>query len=192
MDRTSESSVALGERLKRVRELKGLSQREMGRRAGITNSNISMIEQGLISPSITSLERLLAVIPMSLEQFFTWNPSVAEGQVFRAESLKSVEELGAGLHVQKLHAQSLSLADDNALSLVHCVLEPGSDTGARSRKEPYSLLAWLLKGEVELTMGVRVFSLVENDGFYLPAQQIYRLRNFTQLEAVLIWARDPK
>ncbi len=189
MEKTSESSVALGRRLKQVRELNGMSQRELGRRAGVTNSNISMIEQGLVSPSVTSLERLLAVIPMSLEQFFTWDPETAEGQVFRAESFVRVKAPGAGLQIQRLPAASLTLANEPLIYLERCCFAPGSDTGAQSRKETQVLVGWLLEGELQLSMGASVFSLSKNDGFYLPAQQLYRLRNLTEVDAILMWTR---
>lgn len=189
MDKTSESSIALGQRLKQVRQLKGLSQRELGRRAGVTNSNISMIEQGLISPSVTSLERLLAVIPMSLEQFFTWNPEAAEERVFRADNLKAVDGPGSGLQIQTLPPHTLTIAGDKPLYLERCFLEPGSDTGAQCRKESHPLVGWLLKGEIELSMGASVFSLAESDGFYLPAEQLYRLRNLSDGEAILMLGR---
>jgi len=35
----------VGERLQSIRKLKGLSQRELAKRAGVTNSTISMIEK---------------------------------------------------------------------------------------------------------------------------------------------------
>ena len=45
----------VGARLKHVRELHGLSQRELARRAGVTNGLISLIEQNRVSPSVGSL-----------------------------------------------------------------------------------------------------------------------------------------
>ncbi|WP_458576085.1 helix-turn-helix domain-containing protein [Aliamphritea spongicola] len=35
----------VGERLKAIRKLKGISQRELAKRVGVTNSTISMIEK---------------------------------------------------------------------------------------------------------------------------------------------------
>lgn len=60
----------LGQRLASVRQLCGLSQRELAKRSGVTNSVISTIEQGKVSPSIASLEKVLSGIPMLLEDFF--------------------------------------------------------------------------------------------------------------------------
>ena len=48
-----------GTRLKLVRERNNLSQRELARRSGLTNSTISQIEQNRVSPSVSSLKKLL-------------------------------------------------------------------------------------------------------------------------------------
>lgn len=61
---------ALGLRLKAIREFYGWSQRELAKRAGVPNSAISVIEQGSVSPSITSLEKVLKGFPISLADFF--------------------------------------------------------------------------------------------------------------------------
>ena len=49
----------------------GLSQRELAKRAGVTNGMISLIEQNRVSPSVSSLKKVLDGIPMSLAEFFT-------------------------------------------------------------------------------------------------------------------------
>ena len=74
-----------GTRLKLVRESYKMSQRELARRSGITNATISMIEQNRVSPSVSSLKKLLEGIPMSLADFFTFDQPPREHQyVFRA------------------------------------------------------------------------------------------------------------
>ncbi|MCB1763432.1 MAG: helix-turn-helix domain-containing protein [Gammaproteobacteria bacterium] len=43
-----------------------LSQRELARRAGVTNSTISLVEKNKNSPSLASLKKVLDGIPMDL------------------------------------------------------------------------------------------------------------------------------
>ncbi len=50
-------------RLKAVRLMHGLSQRELAKRAGVTNGMISLIEQGRVSPSVASLKKVLDGLP---------------------------------------------------------------------------------------------------------------------------------
>src|SRR3984893_5519473 len=57
--------------LKAVRQMYGLSHREMAKRAGVTNGLIALIEQNRVSPSVSSLKKVLDGIPMSLADFFT-------------------------------------------------------------------------------------------------------------------------
>ena len=44
-------TIDVGAHLKAVRTMYGLSQRELAKRAGVTNGTISLIEQNRVSPS---------------------------------------------------------------------------------------------------------------------------------------------
>ncbi|MCB1761730.1 MAG: helix-turn-helix transcriptional regulator [Gammaproteobacteria bacterium] len=55
-----------GARLRSVRELHRLSQHELARRAGVTNSTISLIEKNKNSPSLASLKKALDGLPRVL------------------------------------------------------------------------------------------------------------------------------
>jgi transcriptional regulator with XRE-family HTH domain len=53
--------------LRRARAKAGLSQRELGRRAGVSQTTISLIEDGKTSPRFETLDRLLEVCGFELE-----------------------------------------------------------------------------------------------------------------------------
>lgn len=77
----------VGNRLRQVREAAGLSQRELARRAGVTNGTISLIEQNRNSPSVSSLRKVLQGVPMTLSEFFSTEETDLEKIVFRHEEL---------------------------------------------------------------------------------------------------------
>lgn len=81
----------VGDRLKVIRERYGLSQRELSRRAEITNGTLSNIENGKVSPSILSLERILAAFPMSLQEFFSDQLESAPA-IFRADQMVEIKK----------------------------------------------------------------------------------------------------
>ena len=56
---TLERDVEIGQRLRQLRLRMGLSQRELGRRAGVSNATISMIEANSVSPSVSALKQIL-------------------------------------------------------------------------------------------------------------------------------------
>ena len=50
-------SIDVGDRLRFVRSRHKLSQRELAKRAGVTNSTISLIESSRMNPSVGALKR---------------------------------------------------------------------------------------------------------------------------------------
>ena len=92
-------SIDVGARLRSVRTSFGLSQRELARRAGVTNGLISLIEQNRVSPSVSSLKRVLDGVPMSLAEFFTLDMSDVPQAFFSTDELV---EIGNGDEIGKL------------------------------------------------------------------------------------------
>lgn len=60
----------LGKKLQSLRRTHGLSQRALARRSGLSNGLISLIEKDKISPSVSSLEKILDSFPIGLADFF--------------------------------------------------------------------------------------------------------------------------
>src|SRR5205809_4644877 len=85
-------SIDVGSHLKTVRIMYGLSQRELAKRAGVTNGTISLIEQNKVSPSVSSLKKVLDGIPISLADFFTLDLAgdASDGPYYEAEDLPDV------------------------------------------------------------------------------------------------------
>src|SRR5512146_3396414 len=80
-------AIDVGARLRTVRTTFGMSQRELARRAGVTNGLISLIEQNRVSPSVSSLKKVLDGVPMTLAEFFTLDMAAAPKAFFAAEEL---------------------------------------------------------------------------------------------------------
>ena len=75
----------------------GLSQRELARRAGVTNGLISLIEQNRVSPSVGSLKKVLDGVPMSLAEFFTLDVTSAAQVFYSASELVEIGNESASL-----------------------------------------------------------------------------------------------
>ena len=60
----------LGPELKRMRDAAGMSVRTLADLAGFSPSFISQIENGQVSPSIASLEKITATLNLTLADFF--------------------------------------------------------------------------------------------------------------------------
>ena len=84
----------LGERLRTLREMKGMSQRALAKKAGVTNGIVSMIEKNRNSPSLATLKKILDAIPIPLAEFFTEGTSPQLRTFFKAENLHEIGSSG--------------------------------------------------------------------------------------------------
>lgn len=175
----------VGARLKVVRKMHGWSQRELAKRAGVTNATISLIEQGRVSPSVGSLKKVLDGIPMSLAEFFTLqfddNPQV----FFRAEEMPNV---GTGPIQYRLLGASNSKRD---MSILYEVYPPGQDTGPELLSHEGEEGGIVVAGRLEVTVGAEVAILEPGDGYYFSSRRPHRFRNPGDCDCVLVSANSP-
>jgi len=168
-----EAILDVGERLKLIRSRKGLSQRELAKRAGVTNSTISMIEKNSVSPSVGSLKKVLQGIPISLVEFFSGDAETNSSQpvVYRPEELidLSVNNVSMKL-VGKTYAR-------RALAFMIETYEPGADTGSDLYTHDGEEAGLVISGRFELTVGTGVYELTTGDAYYFDSTRPHRFRN---------------
>ncbi len=96
------ASRTLGKRLRELRTRHGLSQRELAKRAQVTNSTISQVEQDAVSPSVSSLNKILEVFPISLSDFFSDEVPAAPSRILRDSEHESIAGCGPGLTLRRI------------------------------------------------------------------------------------------
>ena len=177
----------VGARLHAIRKLKGLSQRELAKRAGVTNSTISMIEKNSVSPSISSLKKVLAGIPMSLVEFFSMDmePDNQTQVVYKSDELI---DIGSGEVSIRLVGRAFP---ERSLSFLEETYPPGADTGVDMLRHDGEEAGMLVAGRLELTVGDEVFILECGDSYYFRSDQPHRFRNPFEQPARLISATAP-
>ncbi len=62
--------MSLAEALKKIRVDQGLTQSEVGKRAGLTVSYLSRIENGRVQPTTTTLEKIAKALQVPLSRIF--------------------------------------------------------------------------------------------------------------------------
>ena len=65
-----ENKGSVGNKLRAIREERGLSQRELAQHAGISTNAISLIERDENSPSVSTLQNLAAALNVKMSYFF--------------------------------------------------------------------------------------------------------------------------
>jgi transcriptional regulator with XRE-family HTH domain len=172
---TGDSAVAtldIGSRLKAIRMSYGLSIRALAEAAGVTHSTIAQIELNKVSPSVSSVKRILNVFNMPLSDFFAEVEDRQEERIFfKADELV---ELADGKMLS--YRQVGSNLAGKAMMMLHERYAPGADTG-----EPYvhdaEECGIVIKGRVVIVVGQREQVLEAGEAYYFNSRLPHRMYN---------------
>lgn len=205
--------VELGPRLRRVREDRGLSVRELARRISCSPSLISQIERGLSAPSVGMLYALASELRTSLDFLFGVavpgdsmmatahgdghvRPEEAgegapapqagvagHGVIQRAGSRRTID-LASGVRWERLTPG----ADDRA-DFLEVIYEPSghsTDTRRPLRHDgqEYGLI---ISGTLEATVGFDTFELRPGDSIAFDSSVPHQYWNATNQDVHAIW-----
>ncbi len=186
LEKTEERSEDIGNRLRMVRQIYGLTQRELARRAGVTNGAISLIEQNRVSPSISSLKKILDGIPLSLADFFTLNFSPSENVFLSASELT---EIAFGENISlRMVGRSIK---NRALQMLSETYQPGADTGEAMLRHQGEECGIVVTGRLLVTVGAQEKELSSGDAYYFRSDIPHRFRNVGNTPCTLISANSP-
>lgn len=175
----------VGARLRSIRTAFSLSQRELARRAGVTNGLISLIEQNRVSPSVSSLKKVLDGVPMSLAEFFTLDLAAAPQAFFGTDEL--VELGNDDVSLRLVAAQRAG----RQMTLLHERYGPGAATGEEMMAHRGEEGGVVIRGHIELTVGSATRVLGPGEAYYFASQLPHRCRNVGREPCEIISACTP-
>lgn len=177
--------LALGQRLKAVREETGLSQRELAKRTNVSNATISLIEQDRTNPSVGLLKRILDGIPMSLSEFFGGIETNQPRYFFPAAELG---EIGAGDISYRQVGRNLK---GRNLQILHEHYAPGADTGETLLSHESQEGGVVIRGHLEVIVGDQSCILGPGDAYYFDSRLPHRFHNAGDVECEVVSACTP-
>ncbi len=180
-------SMDIGARLQLVRKSKGLSQRELAKRVGVTNSTISLIEQNKVSPSVSSLKKVLDGIPISMADFFTMDIEAdpADTPFYTTEEQPDVGN--NDIHYFLVGHRR----PQRQMCVLREVMLPGSDTGEVMITHEGEEGGVVLSGQVEITVGDQVRVLGPGEAYYFECRIPHRFRNVGDTDVMIVSASTP-
>ncbi|UTH73874.1 cupin domain-containing protein [Chromobacterium sp. IIBBL 290-4] len=155
-----------------VRTKLGLSQRELAKRAGVTNGTISLIEQNRVSPSVSSLKKVLEGLPITLAEFFTFDAEPSPPKAFyQADELPNLGN-------EDIQLRLVGTSHDNRhIAILREHYQPGADTGPDMLVHEGQEGGVVIKGQIEVTVGGECQVLGPGDAYYFDSKQPHRFRN---------------
>ena len=166
-----QNQAQIGEKIKAIRQKRGLSLRTLGDLCDLSPNTISLIERGVSSPSVATLHRLATAFGVPIITFFEQQENHAEAVLTRADERSRsgsarvlLESLGVGLAEQTLEPFLVTL-------------KPGAGAGKPLMVHPGHELVYVLEGELEYEVADEKYLLSEGDALLFEARLPHNWRN---------------
>ncbi len=175
----------LGARLRELRGRAGLSQRELARRARVSNGAISTIEADKVSPSVSALRQILSALGLSMGEFFADREPSGEQVVFRAEELTEIA--GGAVSYRQVGAN----LQGHALQMIHERYRRGARSGPHQLSHQGEEAGLVVKGRLALEVDGRRYELGTGDAYRFDSRRPHSFANAGEGELVLVSACTP-
>lgn len=120
----SDTTQIISENIKRLRKLSKLSQKEVCAIAEIPQGQYSVIENGKVTPTIPTLEKLAKVFEVSLVEFFEINDPDQAMNLPLLDKIKLLDQLGAEEREALLKVIDMAVANKKLKDSLSDLLAP--------------------------------------------------------------------
>lgn len=176
--------MQIGEKLKRLRVEKQLTQEELANRCELSKGFISQLENDLTSPSIATLIDILDILGTNLNEFFS--EDVNEKIVFSQDDMFVTENTDLKYKLMWL----VPNAQKNQMEPIMINIEPN---GQYILEEPHEgeEFGYVLSGSIYLHLGDKKTKVKKGESFYFKPKANHYISNCGKINAKVIWVSTP-
>jgi transcriptional regulator with XRE-family HTH domain len=172
---------SIGERIKALRVGQGKTLSDLGERANLSISYLSQIERDKTTPSISTLTSIAKALDVGLRYFFETEAETAvvvrrgeEGVTISSDTRAACQPLTPEVGETKLDVCRITLPPH----------APSESLPQRAGEE----LAFVLSGELTITIGDEQFLLSAGDSVHYNALEPHCWQNFGSEPCAVIWS----
>ena len=176
--------MEIGEKIKRMRIEKGLTQEELANRCELSKGFISQLENDLTSPSIATLIDILEILGTNLKEFFSDDRD--EKITYTYEDMFETENEDLNYELMWL----VPNAQKNAMEPIMITIGPG---GQYIEEEPHEgeEFGYVLSGSIFLHLGDKKHKVKKGESFYFKPKSNHYISNSGKTPAKVIWISTP-
>ena len=177
-----------GEKIRNVRERKGITLKEVAEMVSVSESLVSQIERNKVSPSIDTLLTIADALQIDLEYLFRDYKKSNLVDIVRAGKGDSIVQPGVVYHQLSMMPEA---NDEYAIEAFMLEISPGKEKGDSVYGHPGKELGIIQEGRGELVYGTQRYTLEEGDSISFPSDIPHILRNTGTELLRAIWVITP-
>lgn len=174
--------MEIGRKIKQYRLQLDLTQEELAQRTELTKGYISQLENDLCSPSIATLQDILNILGVSLQEFFT---EPKEEKIVYTPNDYFVSKNGNGTNTWLIPNSQIKEMEPIILTL--------PQGGECEERYPFEgeEFGYVLQGKVEIVTAREKYKLNEGDSFSIDGKKQHTIRNVNKGESKVLWITTP-
>jgi transcriptional regulator with XRE-family HTH domain len=177
-----------GDKIRAVRERKGLTMKHVAAKAGLSESLISQIERNRVSPAIDTLLAIVEILDIDLDYLFRdFKRERAVNLVRLAERRRTTS--GGVLYERLSH--TVAGEEEHAMAAYLITVPPGGKSSSDEYGHPGRELGVILAGKAELAVGTQTIGLASGDSVSFPADVPHGLVNKGKGPLTALWVTTP-
>ncbi|WP_426217728.1 helix-turn-helix domain-containing protein [Pseudomonas sp. DWRC2-2] len=185
-----EATFKVGAKIKHTRQLQARSLKEVALKAEVTEGYLSKIENGIASPSLPILHRVVAALGINMGDLFANPDFQGKVHVIRAGE-RPILKTGHRRSSNNVELENLVPSGPGYLLQVNIHVVPAKGGSNESISHLGQEFGLLLEGELELLVEDEVHSLATGDSFFFNSAQGHRYRNVSDKTSRILWVNTP-
>jgi transcriptional regulator with XRE-family HTH domain len=183
------AELKVGARLRHARLLNGYRLKDAAKRARLSESMLSRIENDRAMPSLTTLHRLCQALGLSISALLT-NEETRPWTIMRPRDRPVIGHAqaanGEGTRAEVL----VPYVDGRLLEGFIIIIEPGGHSGGYLQHKGEEV-GYVIEGQLELTIEDETHLLNAGDSFHFPSHLPHSYRNPGQTTMRAVWINTP-
>jgi transcriptional regulator with XRE-family HTH domain len=177
-----------GEKLREIRERKGITMKDLAVQAGISESMISQIERNKVSPSLDTLFSLIDILGVDMEYLFLNFKQDKEAFVVHPQDRQV--QIKSGVRYEELTSM-MTHEGKKDLEAFLVKMPVGAEKGDTAYGHPGEELGFIFQGEGRLVYGKKEYELKKSDCITFASDIPHKLINTGQEELIAFWVATP-
>ena len=184
----SQVTHQFGDKIRKIRERKGITLKEVAAKISVSESLVSQIERNKVSPSVDTLIAIADVLNIDLEYLFK--------DYKKQKGLSIIREDARTVHTQEgLIFEELSIISENdneyAIEAFVLTIEPDYKKEDKEYGHKGQELGFILEGEADITYGGETHKLKAGDCVSFPSDIPHSVSNLGGKKMKAVWIVTP-
>ncbi len=182
------SDNKFGEKIRRIREKKKITLKEVALKAGLSESLISQIETNKVSPAIDTLLKIIDILEIDLEYLFSGLKKTKPVKLVRANERSKI--IMQDVIYEQL-SKTVGSDEEHGIEAYFLEIKKNGEKGSKEYGHKGKELGIIIEGTGEFKIGDKTYLLNEGDSISFASDVPHILKNIGDKALKAYWIITP-